>query len=367
MRFRPSDLKAMTMNKDDLHAIDAALETLDSLSHLFRNLWFERIREDIEDEKVKAYLMVFDDAFPGINHVIGFVRDYAQDLASGDGQKLRQGFERLGQDLLDRESASSGFSDRSADEAEDEDVEGTLDALFESGEAATGLETEHEHDELEDLLAAEGEEEGEGDEIEDSGIGSLEEAAEPSDDLASDEEDSDLADLLDEGEETEALFPEEEEDLADEDGGAALMQDEEGSVDEAEVVVAEAQEELEGDDVEEEEASDLEDLLEAEDGDDDTEDGIAPGISTDEMGALLGTAEEEASPPSAPARKRGESKKGTPKRASADKASPESAPRKPRPASKRKATSAKGGGNGQSGPSDPEESISEDEIDALFG
>ena len=48
----------------------------------FKNLWYDKVKTQIQDEKVKAYLMVFDDAFPGMNHVIDFVRENAQEPIS---------------------------------------------------------------------------------------------------------------------------------------------------------------------------------------------------------------------------------------------------------------------------------------------
>ena len=51
------------MNRSDLRERMGRLETLEALAKLFNNLWFEKIREDIKDTKVQAYLTVFDDAF----------------------------------------------------------------------------------------------------------------------------------------------------------------------------------------------------------------------------------------------------------------------------------------------------------------
>ena len=72
------------MNRNELHELMERLEALEALAKLFNNLWFERIREDIKDTKVQAYLTVFDDAFPHMNHVIEFVRRSAGLLSAGD-------------------------------------------------------------------------------------------------------------------------------------------------------------------------------------------------------------------------------------------------------------------------------------------
>ncbi|MEE3336128.1 MAG: hypothetical protein VX255_07020, partial [Candidatus Latescibacterota bacterium] len=88
------------MNRNELHELMERLEALEALAKLFNNLWFERIREDIKDTKVQAYLTVFDDAFPHMNHVIEFVRRSAGLLSAGDaGQeqwaRLQSEFDNL--------------------------------------------------------------------------------------------------------------------------------------------------------------------------------------------------------------------------------------------------------------------------------
>ena len=69
------------------------LEALEALAKLFNNLWFEQIKRDITDSKVQAYLMVFEDAFPHLNHVIEFVRKSADVLT--DGSPDREHWSRL--------------------------------------------------------------------------------------------------------------------------------------------------------------------------------------------------------------------------------------------------------------------------------
>ena len=89
------------MNRDQISDLMGRLEALEALGKLFDNLWFERIREDIQDPKVQAYLTVFDDAFPQMNHVIEFVRRSAGLLSGGDATDEQ--WQRM-QSELDRKS-----------------------------------------------------------------------------------------------------------------------------------------------------------------------------------------------------------------------------------------------------------------------
>ena len=87
------------MNKEELREVVSRLEALEALAKLFNNLWFDQIKKNIHDEKVQAYLLVFEDAFPHLNHVIEFVRRNADVLSesSTEGQwdKLKGEFESL--------------------------------------------------------------------------------------------------------------------------------------------------------------------------------------------------------------------------------------------------------------------------------
>ena len=65
------------MNADDLSDVAERLEALESLAKLFGNSWLEYAKSQIQDEKIRAYLTVFDDAFPGLDHVVEFVRQNA--------------------------------------------------------------------------------------------------------------------------------------------------------------------------------------------------------------------------------------------------------------------------------------------------
>ena len=89
------------MNTNDLRDVVARLDALESLAKLFKNLWFDQVKGEIQDEKIKAYLMVFDDVFPGIDKVVEFVRKNAEAMSSGE--KVQEGFEVLAQTLLARE------------------------------------------------------------------------------------------------------------------------------------------------------------------------------------------------------------------------------------------------------------------------
>ena len=93
------------MNADDLRNVAERLEALESLAKLFGNSWLEYAKNQIQDEKIRAYLTVFDDAFPGMDHVVEFVRQNAQALAVGED--VQENFAGLAQALLQRESEGS--------------------------------------------------------------------------------------------------------------------------------------------------------------------------------------------------------------------------------------------------------------------
>ncbi len=95
------------MNADDLSDVAERLEALESLAKLFGNSWLEYAKNQIPDEKVRAYLTVFDDAFPGLDHVVEFVRQNAPALAAGEG--VQKSFANLAQVLLQLENKGAGF------------------------------------------------------------------------------------------------------------------------------------------------------------------------------------------------------------------------------------------------------------------
>ncbi|MDE2807792.1 MAG: hypothetical protein OXN90_05180 [Gemmatimonadota bacterium] len=93
------------MNADDLRDVAERLEALESLAKLFGNSWIEQAKNQIHDEKIRAYLTVFDDAFPGMDHVVEFVRQNAHALAAGED--VQENFAGLAQALLQQESKGS--------------------------------------------------------------------------------------------------------------------------------------------------------------------------------------------------------------------------------------------------------------------
>ena len=95
------------MNADDLSDVAERLEALESLAKLFGNSWLKYAKNQIPDEKVRAYLTVFDDAFPGLDHVVEFVRQNAPALAAGEG--VQESFASLAQVLLQLENKGAGF------------------------------------------------------------------------------------------------------------------------------------------------------------------------------------------------------------------------------------------------------------------
>ena len=79
------------MDRENLQDMVRRLEALEALTNLFNTLWFDQIKKDIRDEKVQAYLMVFEDAFPHMNHVIDFVRRSAELLSDGESSRDQWG------------------------------------------------------------------------------------------------------------------------------------------------------------------------------------------------------------------------------------------------------------------------------------
>ena len=201
------------MKKEDLNDVVERLEALDSLAQLFKNLWFAKIKDEIKDEKVKAYLMVFEDAFPGLDHVISFVSKNAKNLSESQVYQVKEEFEIMSQSLLSREIAMDLELEEDIDPVifneetiEDEtDVgsvsedelkdltgvdKGTVDDLFTESE-----ENISDSDDLEDLLSEDGEEdEIDIDELLDTGDEGGEEAE------AQDISEEEMATLMDDAE-----------------------------------------------------------------------------------------------------------------------------------------------------------------------
>ena len=210
------------MKKEDLNDVVDRLEALDSLAQLFKNLWFGKIKDEIKDEKVKAYLMVFEDAFPGLDHVVSFVKKNAKNLSESQVYQVKEEFEILSQSLLNREIAMDLdleddidpgiFEEESLDEDETTNMpsERIKELAVVDQEAIDDIFTDAETDDLDDLLSDEGDSE-----------------TDDLDDLLSDEGDEDdefdIDELLDaddedgEGGETAEISDEEMAALLDED------------------------------------------------------------------------------------------------------------------------------------------------------
>ena len=95
------------MNADELRDVKERLEALESLAKLFGHSWIEYVKSQIQDEKIRAYLTVFDDAFPGIDHVVEFVSQNAPALAAGE--EVQENFASLAQALLQRQVEEAGL------------------------------------------------------------------------------------------------------------------------------------------------------------------------------------------------------------------------------------------------------------------
>lgn len=354
------------MNDTDLREVIGRLEATEALAKLFKNLWFDQIKQQIRDEKVRAYLMVFDDAFPPMNHIAQFARRSAEVLAEGkpdpEGwRRLREEFAALGQALLQRPVAAEGIGEAEEDRevlqpeplvdvheddlSEDEKAalesvdQSDIDSLFAGGKRKAPAETE----DIDALFASRGDQdEGEGDVSEEEVESFLHGEEEEQDRELLDEAEAGEEETESEDEDLVALLEDEVEEVEEEEAEEdALAQEEE----EAEEVVAAEEEEAETE-AEEIEEVDLTELLGEE------EEGT--GISEDEMAALLDDEEEEEEekealppPPPPPPPKAAAKAKSVAKPAAKAKA---------KPGDKQAETS----GNG-------EESISQDEIDALFG
>ncbi len=265
------------MKKDDLREVVERLEALDSLAQLFKNLWFSKIKDEIQDEKVKAYLMVFEDAFPGLDRVVSFVAKNAQHLSESPEYKVKEEFEILSQALLNREIAMDLDLEDELDpdifeeeSLEDDASEDASEALGE-GQAVVG------QGDIDDLFA-------DGPDTEISEVDELDNFFDDDEDEASAD---DLDDLLDDDDEADEEDVEDllaDEDSAEEDDDLAdLLADDDddedaGGEDDLDDLIGADEVDDSGDDI------DIDDLLGEED-----EDDMAGGadISEEEMTALL--------------------------------------------------------------------------------
>ena len=232
------------MKKEDLNEVVERLEALDSLAQLFKNLWFGKIKDEIKDEKVKAYLMVFEDAFPGLDHVVSFVKKNAKNLSESQVYQVKEEFEILSQSLLNREIAMDLdleddidpgiFEEESLEEDETTNIpsERIKELAVVDQEDIDDIFTDTETDDLEDLLSDESDTET--DDLEDLLSDESDTETDDLEDLLSDEGDAetdDLEDLLsDDGDEDDEFDIDELLDADDEDGEggeAAEISDEE--------------------------------------------------------------------------------------------------------------------------------------------
>ena len=123
------------MNADDLRDVTERLEALESLAKLFGNSWLEHVKNQMQDERIRAYLTVFDDAFPGMDHVVEFVHQNAQALATGED--VQENFAALAQVLLQRESDAEVMEETPALEEQEDthaDAEKNVEAVPEEQE-----------------------------------------------------------------------------------------------------------------------------------------------------------------------------------------------------------------------------------------
>lgn len=95
------------MERDDVRQVMERLEAIAALSTLFKNLWYAKIKDEVEGEKVRAYLTVYEDAVPQLNHVLEFAHHSAALLADGrldqdKYERLQSAFGQLSAALLGR-------------------------------------------------------------------------------------------------------------------------------------------------------------------------------------------------------------------------------------------------------------------------
>ncbi len=120
------------MKNKENNRIESQLEALGALSTLFKNLWFEKVKKEIKDEKVRAYLMVFEDAFPLMNHVAAFSQKCAEVLSAKEQSpaswsKLKSAFDELCNDQERITDSSAGFVENEKDDLFDSEEESEND------------------------------------------------------------------------------------------------------------------------------------------------------------------------------------------------------------------------------------------------
>ena len=113
------------MNKSDMKSLVDNLESLDALGKLFSNLWYPKVKAEIQDEKLRAYLTVFEDAIPGIGNVLQYVKENADAIATGDIDTARNNFSDLADSLLNGQSDQERKSENQLDIEIDSDESST--------------------------------------------------------------------------------------------------------------------------------------------------------------------------------------------------------------------------------------------------
>ena len=103
------------MNKSDMKRLVDNLESLDALGKLFSNLWYPKVKAEIQDEKLRAYLTVFEDAIPGIGNVLQYLKQNADAIAAGDIDTARNNLSDLADSLLNGESDQERKSENELD------------------------------------------------------------------------------------------------------------------------------------------------------------------------------------------------------------------------------------------------------------
>jgi len=126
------------------------LESLDALGKLFSNLWYPKVKAEIQDEKLRAYLTVFEDAIPGIGNVLQYVKENADAIATGDIDTARNNFSDLADSLLNGQSDQERKSENEIDIEIDSD-ESSTDMNEEDNFTSNDLLSEEQQEALESV------------------------------------------------------------------------------------------------------------------------------------------------------------------------------------------------------------------------
>lgn len=138
------------MNKSDMKRLVDNLESLDALGKLFSNLWYPKVKAEIQDEKLRAYLTVFEDAIPGIGNVLQYLKQNADAIAAGDIDTARNNLSDLADSLLNGESDQERKSENELDIELDSD-EFSTDVNEEDNFTSNDLLSEEQQEALESV------------------------------------------------------------------------------------------------------------------------------------------------------------------------------------------------------------------------